>query len=495
VSLAVRRGLLALVAVLLAEAVWILAVPPFRGSDEVDHAYRAAGAATGQLHLTQHAQDGRGLLVWVPTDIVDAAQAQCTSLTYMMRDNCHAVTTDGDRSLVATAAGTYDPAFYWLVGTAARPFHGASADYAMRVATALLCGLLLAVGVMIMTWAGVGRWANLGVLTALTPEILFSGAIPAPDGPEMALGFVLWASLLAAIRQGGAATRERRFLVVAVCAAVPLTFIRLLGPLWVLLIVAAAVAVLGRTEIRAYAARNARVIWAGVVVVGLGAAWWAAWMLISSRYTTPADAVPESPEAHHWILAFNLPAWMLQMVGAFPFRDEPAPLWVYPLAFFPILMMVWAAWKHAATPGLRRVMFWLFVITLAVPIVLSVLFMPSLGNIWQGRYELAFVVGLLPLCGLLLDDAGFAPVEGPRLVVVAGACLAIVQVVCVVNVERMEVLRPASAGDASWHDPGPLVLGVLMLLACGVAALIPRLGNGVRRDRVAPDPAEAGLQA
>lgn len=475
-SLAGRRGLLALVAVLLAQAVWILAVPPFRGSDEVDHVYRAAGVATGQLHLTEHAVDGRGLLVWVPSDIVQAAEAQCTSLSYTMPDNCRAAQVDGDRSRVATAAGAYDPAFYWIVGTVARPFHGAAADYAMRAATALLCGLLLAAGVMVMTWAGVGRWANLGVLTALTPEILYSGAIPAPDGPEVALGFLMWAALLAAIRQHGVAERERRFLKVAVCAAVPLTFLRLLGPLWVLLMVAAAVAVLGRQDLRAYVARNARVVWTGVVVIGLSAAWWAAWMLVSSHYTTPANATPETPEAHHWVLAFNLPAWLLQMVGAFPFRDQPAPLWVYPLVFFPIVMMVWASWRRSESARLRRVMFWLFVTTLVVPVALSIVFMPSLGNIWQGRYELPFVVGLLPLAGLLLDDARFAPVEGPKLVVIAGVCLVVAQVVCVVNVERMELLRPASANDSSWHDPGGVVLALMMLVACGVAALIPRAG-------------------
>ena len=72
--LALRRGLLAFVVVLLAEAVWILAVPPFRGSDEVDHVYRATGVAAGQWHLTEGAQQGRGLLVWVPTDVVPSAR-------------------------------------------------------------------------------------------------------------------------------------------------------------------------------------------------------------------------------------------------------------------------------------------------------------------------------------------------------------------------------------------------------------------------------------
>jgi hypothetical protein len=42
-----RFGLLVLVGFLLAQAVWILTVPPFRGIDEFDHSFRAAGVASG----------------------------------------------------------------------------------------------------------------------------------------------------------------------------------------------------------------------------------------------------------------------------------------------------------------------------------------------------------------------------------------------------------------------------------------------------------------
>ena len=89
-SLAVRRALLVLVGVLIAQAVWIMAVPPFRGSDEVDHVFRAAGVARGQFHLSQGTPHGRGTLVRVPDDLVEAAQPQCLALSYPGRDNCQA---------------------------------------------------------------------------------------------------------------------------------------------------------------------------------------------------------------------------------------------------------------------------------------------------------------------------------------------------------------------------------------------------------------------
>lgn len=470
-SLATRRGLLAFVVVLLAEAVWILAVPPFRGSDEVDHVYRAAGVASGQWHLSEGAQHGRGLLVLVPTDVVEAARAQCTSLSYVGHDNCQAVRTEGDRSLVATAAGGYDPFFYVVVGTVGKPFHGAAVDYAMRAATAVLCALLLALGVAVLSIAGTGRWATLGVLAAFTPEVVFSGAIPSPNGVEMALGFLLWAALLAVVRRDDDQALQGRLLMVAAAAAVPLTFVRLLGPLWVLLIVGAVALTVGMRGTWDIVRRHRRVAVTAAVLTVLGVCWWFGWQVIASH----ADGVQADKDRVLWILAFNLPAYTMQMVGAFPFRDQPAPLGVYPLAFFVIGLLVIAAWRRGVPPRARRAVLWIVVAALVVPVALSLWFMPSLGAFWQGRYELPFVIGILPLCGLLLDEGRFAPEEGPKLVALSAAFLAIVQVVSVVHVEQLEQGRVVSASDPHWADPGPWLLGAGMLAACLLAGLMFRL--------------------
>jgi hypothetical protein len=465
--LALRRGLLALVAILAAEAVWMIAVPPFRGSDEIDHVYRAAGVATGQVHLSQGAAHGRGLLVWVPTDIVDAAQRQCRSLKYDGRDNCFPVETSGDRSLVATSAGGYDPIFYAVVGTVARPFHGAAADYAMRAVTALLCALLLAAGVAVMTFAGTGRWVTLGLLTALTPEVMFGGAIPAPNGVEIGVAFVLWAALLAAVRQPSARL-QRRLLAVAVVAAVPLMYTRMLGPLWVASILASVILLVGLRATRDLVLGNRAVVASGVVLVGIAGCWWAAWQHIASQVT----GVSPDKDAERWILAFNLPVFTMQMVGAFPYRDLPAPLAIYPLVFLVVALLGVAAWKRGPSPRARRTVFWMVVFSLVVPVALSVLFMPSLGAVWQGRYELPYVIGILPLCGLLLDDVDFAPIEGHRLIALSSAFLVFAQVASVYHVQQIERLRPQSINDPAWWHPPGVVLGVLMLVACGIAGLL-----------------------
>ncbi|MGC4112360.1 MAG: DUF2142 domain-containing protein [Nocardioides sp.] len=469
-SVAVRRGLLALVAILVAEAAWIMAVPPFRGSDEIDHTYRAAGVARGEWHLTEGAEHGRGTLVRIPTDIVEAAQGQCLSLKYMLHDNCYPVSSHGGQSVVATAAGAYDPFFYWVVGTAAKPFHGSGADYAMRIATALICAVLLALAVGVLSYAGTGPWASLGVVAAFMPEVFFSGAIPAPNGPEMALAFVLWASLLAVVRVDDVRVRGR-LLALAFAAGTPLMFVRLLGPLWVVAIVLSVVAFAGWSTTRRIVAAHRRLVTLGVIAVGLGAVWWETWQQIAAHVTPGAP----DKDVVRWVLAFNLPVFTMQMVGAFPYRDIPAPLGVYPLAFCVICLMFFAAWRKAMTPRVRRTVLGIGIASLVIPVAVSLVFMPSAGAVWQGRYEQPFVIGILPLCGLILDDVGFAPREGRRLIGLSAVFLLVAQVACVYHVLELELGRPVSAADTSWVHPPLVVTALLMavgwVLLCGLLPL------------------------
>lgn len=470
--LAVRRGLLVLVAVLIAEAVWMMAVPPYRGSDEVDHTYRAAGVARGEWHLDQGTPDGRGLLVRIPDDIVQAAQGQCASLKYNLLYNCHPMSTENGESVVTTAAGAYDPSYYFAIGTVARPFHGAAADYAMRAATAVFCALLIGLAAGLLTFAGAGIWASLGLLTALIPEVLFSGAIAAPNGPEMALGLLMWAGLLAAVRQEATQLRrQRRLLWVAIAAAVPLTFVRMLGPFWVLAILGSVVLLIGLRATKDLVARHRRTVVAGVVLVGLAACWYATWYEISAQVTgTHSDKQPEV-----WGLAFDLPAFLMQLVGAFPFRSEPAPLATYPLVFLVVGLLFFAAWRRAVPARSRRAVLVIGIVSLLLPTFFALLFMSSLGAVWQGRYEIPYVIGIMPLCGLLLDDAGFAPVEGPRLASLSLVMLGIAQVVDVYHVQVMELGRAPSAADTSWFHPPSWATGLLMLVAWATACLLLRM--------------------
>ena len=69
-----RAGALFFAGALLLQAAWIWTLPPFRGTDEFDHAYRAAAVAGGESKPVRESNpDRRGDLVTVPRRQVTAA--------------------------------------------------------------------------------------------------------------------------------------------------------------------------------------------------------------------------------------------------------------------------------------------------------------------------------------------------------------------------------------------------------------------------------------
>jgi hypothetical protein len=457
---------------MLGQAAWIFAVPPFRGSDEFDHAFRAAGVAEGQWHLDEAAAHGRGLLVWVPARLQQAASAQCASLAYTGHDNCHPVAERDGQVQVATAAGGYDPTYYWVVGTAAKPFQGATALYAMRVATALFTAVLLGVGAGVFALVGVGRWATLGVVAALTPQVFYSSVVAAPNGPEVCLGFVVWACLLALVRGTLPARTERVVLGLGVAAAVPLAFMRFLGPLWIVCIVLSVLVLHGRGPVWALIVRRRRELSAGAVLVGLATCWWAAWLVLSHHYRTPPGVVPEGGQRPDLKLVLDVPLWILQMIGSFPYKDQPAPPWTYPLALFVIGLLTVLACRGVAGRLEARRMRWVVVAVPVLPLVVAAAFMPSVGAVWQGRYELPFVIGILPVCGLILDERRFAPKGHTLLAVTCLIAIGVCQVASVVHVMRMELVRSVSTQHSGWTHPSDIAVGALSLASCLVLAVM-----------------------
>jgi len=94
---------------------WILLIPPFGGTDEFDHAYRAAAVARGQWFATpSDATRGTGAWLEVPRDIVDAARPECQVRSYTTAADCVG-TAHGDTVRIASGAGRYQPVFYAVV--------------------------------------------------------------------------------------------------------------------------------------------------------------------------------------------------------------------------------------------------------------------------------------------------------------------------------------------------------------------------------------------
>ena len=192
-----------LVGVALVQTAWILAVPAFRGIDEWDHAYRAAAVAHGEWRADPTAATrGTGALVRAPDDIVAAAQPECERLPYTEPEDCEGSPNGDGTTSIASGAGRYNPLFYAVVGYPSLPFEGAAALYVMRAMAAALCLLFLGMAVACMrTWVG-SPVAPVATVAALTPMVMFTTTLAAPNGVEIMAGLAWCCSLLALSRRG-----------------------------------------------------------------------------------------------------------------------------------------------------------------------------------------------------------------------------------------------------------------------------------------------------
>lgn len=395
---------LALLGSLLVQAAWILVVPPFRGLDEHDHAFKAAAVARGDWQPTHEiSAQGWGEFVRVPPDVVEAAQPVCEALPYTTDDNCIAGPAAADGlSLVASSAARYNPVFYFVIGTPARLFTGSQSLYAMRATAALLCSLLLALAAVAAVGSSRTSLLPTAVLLAATPTFMYSTTVAAPNGVELAAATLCWVALMGLSRPGAALEPTALTLMFA-AGAVPLVTVRTLGPLWLALIVVA-IAVMTPPDrlIEVGRRRTTRLVGALVAAAGLAATAWTLAAGTNDPGTSEATETFGSPTVVE--LMKNVLLWFFQAVAAFPARDELAPAGLYALAFL--------AWWILAAAGFRcmvrreQLALWLVVtLSLAVPLGTTLLTYARLGSIWQGRYGYPFAMGAILLCGLALDRA------------------------------------------------------------------------------------------
>lgn len=311
---------------LLVQAAWILTLPPFRGADEFDHAYRAASVAEGHWAAAgTPAEHGRGDLVRVPEQLVVDAQPLCESLKYNGRDNCRPVEHFDDGTVtIASAAARYHPLFYFVIGTPAKFFDGSASLYVMRMMGALLCSIFLAVAAWtIARWARTS-WPLAALVLVCTPVLMYSTAVAAPNGAEMcaAAGF---AFALFALRKCSRAD-EVVMLRVAIGFAMVLATLRTLGPVFVLSLALLAVVYLGPRLSLAVARRHRTTVVVGALLVGLAVAasvWW-----VAHSHTNEFEPVNARGNPLLETLGW-LPLWFLQSIAAFPLRNEPAHPAVY----------------------------------------------------------------------------------------------------------------------------------------------------------------------
>jgi hypothetical protein len=286
---------------------------------------------------------------------------------------------------------------------------------------------------------------------------------------------------LGALAQTNGESGTRFHVATAVVAAALLITLRSLGPLWAFLILGTALLAwpgLGRRIWAVVRSPSGIAAVAFLAALSIGSL---AWILIQDslvigREDTGAP-IPFAEKVE--IAAQRGPQWVLQWIGAFPYRAQPAPAVVYVIFLLLLGWMLVVALRHGST-RYRTAIAATLVLSLLIPFVITVATLDEYGTSWQGRYGLPYLLGLPLLFGVVLAErlSGW----GLRAFMVATVpLLAVGHAASVVGVLNRERRDSPQSGTESWKlMPPSAVLAVLVV--CGVClALVPLVRSSVHR--------------
>ncbi|MFL6061443.1 MAG: DUF2142 domain-containing protein [Marmoricola sp.] len=471
VSTPVRTALLAGAGLLLVQLGWILSVIPGFGIDEFDHALRASSVAAGHWepgHDLVTGKAGRGDLIPVRSDVARTIAPACKARSYTGPYNCTPKTDLGDGTvLIASAASRYNPVFYAYAGTLAKPFGGQANLLAMRVATALAACVLFMLTVWLAVSGARTRWPLVGCLVAALPTTVYSTAIASPNGIEMIAGLGFWVAALALVRgPRGAQRRASAYAIAGLCAATTANT-HTLGMLWLGLIVTA-VALLhgpGRT-VRALLPVT-RLERAVAAATALAISFELVWLLVSGANDPTQEHTVFRGNPVPYTLTGAL-LWPLQAIGAFPMRDENAPMALYALALLVLGLIATLTVRRLALRS-RTALTLAFVASVSwlVPAVLTVYSFHQIGSAWQGRYGMPFSVGLIVVAAAVLDDSSRPPRRSRALVTLCVVAVTLTQLIGQLGVVAGEHRHTELVHAAGWHSP-PVLLLVVLALGAGL---------------------------
>jgi hypothetical protein len=314
-------------------------------------------------------------------------------------------------------------------------------------------------------------------VVSLTPGLIYTTIVPAPNGIEIVAGLCLWAALLALGQIAPGGRRATWMVVVAATSATVLVTPRVLGPMWVLLIVGVAGVFVGRNTLAALWRHHRRLLLGSAAVVGAataGGAWWT----LTAELTDATSGLTSGQPVEELELGAQPVVWLLQIIGAFPFRDSPAPMVTY-ATFIVIVLGMIIGGLRAARGRARLAIAGALLVVLLLPVLLTYLTAAEQGIMWQGRYGLPLVVGILPMCGLVLDR-GVRRRSARRVAVTIVGMLAVAHAWSVWQVAEQETARAVFNSD-TWITVPPWALAGITVVAVAV------LGRAVLAPQVTAD--------
>lgn len=461
----------------LLSSLWALATPVGAAPDEPAHLIKAASVVRGQLVGEPSAQ---GSVVQVPRYIGFTQAQTCYAFAPDESAACIPPVPGNPSDLVdaTTTAGLYNPLYYELVGWPSLFLEGGRGILAMRVMSALVASLFLALAIAL-----IARWrrpalpiAAFGV--AATPMVLFLGGTVNPNSLEIAATLSAFAGVLTMVR-APAGSRLAPTAVIVIASAAVAANMRGLSLLWLAIALLAPLLLAGRE--RMIALLRSRPVQLTILGAVLGAVAAGVWLLATNSLGAAIDdpldpstapGVGTSPVfGFAWTL-FSTFDYAQGIVGIFGWLDTPAPVFVY---------FVWAVLAGGLVAlGLvllrgRALALALTLLgaLLLLPPVLQGIYIESGGVIWQGRYILPIFVCAVVGVGLVLSDRlVFGRSTATRLLVLVAALWAVGQFQSFATALRRYAVGYYSGWldllNAEWAPPGGIFPS---LIAFGIATL------------------------
>lgn len=485
---------------------WALASPIFSSPDENAHATKAVAAARGQL-LGDSRPGVKHPVVDLPDSYRYSPGIVCFAFQPEVAADCgvelgSATGTDWFSNWVAS----YNPVYYLLVGWPSLVLDGTAGIYGMRVASALLSSALLALAATVAICGRSRSWMPAAVAFLAAPMVTYMAGSVTPQGLEIAAGAALWISLLRLIEWFGG-TRENaangRFLWFAVTvSAVLLATARALGPLWVLVLVAGAIAIGGwRPAMRVFTTASS---YAWVAVVAVAGVFSVGWTLVGGSLSGQAE-VGDAPLVDGgflqgaWVMVRSTPRFLQEAMGVFGWLDTTLPGPVY-WAFVAALALLVGLAGIASDRRGRWTVILAVAAALVVPVLVQALSISRTGLIWQGRYGLLLYLAVVFVAAWILSRrSALPPVVAPRATIAIAVALAAFHVAAFVFALRRYVIGEDDPitrmlAEPEWQPPlgwSSLVV-VMVVVSAGFATWIIWLS---RRGRRSGEPASIGAPA
>ncbi len=465
-----RAGLLWL-SCFTAVAVWAFTIPVAASGDQRQHVAWAAAVVRGQLVPPERVVDTPDLhvvesLVTVPRGYaITDERVACFSRDPARRAICTPGWGRGDEpTTVATIAGRYPPLYYAAVGWPSLLAEAHLGVRLMRLASAVLIATLM--------WLALRRRSDVAVglvALALTPRLLQLSSLVNPQALEIVGALLLWISLVA--RDDGSSRSN----VGVVAGGISVLVARPVGPvLFVSVGVLALVATTGArpSELRVMFERLTRSprdrIRGGLLgAVAIGSV---AWMLL--RDPSGQIAGRPDPSVTTSDVIGRYVAEYLDELRGMVWLGPPRIAWTWVVVVGVLVLAGIVAGRWRERVAMLGVVAWSFL----VPIVGIISNLDRVGYVWQGRYAMAVIVGLVIIASVVVSRER-PRVAGPMSVLVVGVAAG----VHTFAVHENLTSRVAAVGDVA----APLVPALVLTVLTGVAWTIPML-TARRREPAEP---------